>query len=255
MRQATINRDAESGTARPGRREFIIAGGAAFALSMLPIIGRSSALMKPSPTSSRRRLGALEVSSIGLGCMNVAWGFGPPVDKQDAIRLIQHAYDRGVTYFDSAEAYGPFLSEEFVGEALSPVRSKVVIASKFGFDIGPSGELRGLNSRPGHIRTVVEASLERLRTDRIDLLYQHRVDPKVPIEDVAGTVKQLIQEGKVLHFGLSEAGGATIRRAHAEQTVAAIQNEYSIWTRDPEGEVIPTCEELGIGLVAWGPLG
>jgi aryl-alcohol dehydrogenase-like predicted oxidoreductase len=187
--------------------------------------------------------------------MNVAWGFGPPIDKQNAISLIRHAYDRGVTYFDSAEAYGPFLSEEFVGEALSPVRSKVIIATKFGFDIGPTGELRGLNSRPDHIRTVVEASLKRLRTDRIDLLYQHRVDPEVPIEDVAGTVKQLIQQGKVLHFGLSEAGGATIRRAHAEQTVAAIQNEYSIWTRDPEGEVIPTCEELGIGLVAWGPLG
>jgi aryl-alcohol dehydrogenase-like predicted oxidoreductase len=151
--------------------------------------------------------------------------------------------------------YGPFLSEEFVGEALASVRNKVVIASKFGFDIGPAGEIRGLNNRPEQIRKVVEASLKRLRTDRNDLLYQHRVDPKVPIEDVAGTVKDLIKEGKVLHFGLSEAGGATIRRAHKEQTVTAIQNEYSIWTRDPEGEVIPTCEELGIGLVAWGPLG
>jgi aryl-alcohol dehydrogenase-like predicted oxidoreductase len=187
--------------------------------------------------------------------MNVAWGFGPPIDKRDAVKLIRHAYDRGVTYFDSAEVYGPFLSEEFVGEALASVRNKVVIASKFGFDIGPSGEIRGLNSRPEQIRKVVEASLKRLRTDRIDLLYQHRVDPTVPIEDVAGTVKDLIKEGKVLHFGLSEAGGATIRRAHKEQTVSAIQNEYSIWTRDPEGEVIPTCEELGIGLVAWGPLG
>ena len=165
MRQAAISRDAESGTARLGRRELIIAGGAAFALLMLPIIGRSSASTKPSTTISRRRLGALEVSSIGLGCMNVAWGFGPAIDKQDAISLIRHAYDRGVTYFDSAEAYGPFLSEEFVGEALSPVRSKVIIATKFGFDIGPTGELRGLNSRPDHIRTVVEASLKRLRTD------------------------------------------------------------------------------------------
>jgi len=166
-----------------------------------------------------------------------------------------HRLDRGVTYFDSAEVYGPFLSEELVGEALALVRNKVVMASKFGFDIGPSGEIRGLNSRPEHIRKVVEASLKRLKTDRIDLLYQHRVDPKVPIEDVAGTVKDLIQEGKVLHFGLSEAGGATIRRAHKEQTISAIQNEYSIWTRDPEDEVIPACEELGIGLVAWGPLG
>jgi aryl-alcohol dehydrogenase-like predicted oxidoreductase len=205
--------------------------------------------------NERRKLGSLEVSAIGLGCMNVAWGFGPPSDKQDAIRLIRAAYDRGVTYFDSAEVYGPFLSEEFVGEALASVRDRVVIASKFGFDIGPSGEIRGLNSRPEHIRQVVEASLRRLRTNHIDLLYQHRVDPKVPIEDVAGTVKQLIREGKVRHFGLSEAGGATIRRAHAEQPVTALQNEYSVWTRDPEHEVMPTCEELGIGLVAWGPLG
>jgi aryl-alcohol dehydrogenase-like predicted oxidoreductase len=187
--------------------------------------------------------------------MNVAWGFGPPIDRQDAVRLIRAAYERGVTLFDTAEAYGPFVSEELVGEALASVRDRVVIASKFGFDISPSGELRGLDSRPEHIRQVVEASLRRLRTDRIDLLYQHRVDPKVPIEDVAGTVKQLIQEGKVRHFGLSEAGGATIRRAHAEQPVTALQNEYSVWTRDPEFEVIPTCEEFGIGLVAWGPLG
>jgi aryl-alcohol dehydrogenase-like predicted oxidoreductase len=186
--------------------------------------------------------------------MNVAWGFGPPIDKQEAIRVIRRAYDLGVTYFDSAEAYGPFVSEEYVGEALAPVRDRVVIATKFGFKL-EGGKIAGLDSRPEHIRDVVEASLRRLRTDHIDLLYQHRVDPKVPIEDVAGTVKQLIHEGKVRHFGLSEAGGATIRRAHAEQPITAVQNEYSLWTRDPEPEVMPTCEELGIGLVAWGPLG
>ena len=202
-----------------------------------------------------RQLGALKVSAIGLGCMNMAWGFAPPISKADAARLIQEAYEQGVTYFDSAEVYGPYISEDYVGAALKPVRNKVAIASKFGFDIDNAGQIRGLNSRPEHIRAVVEASLKRLDTEVIDLLYQHRVDPKVPIEDVAGTVKQLIQEGKVKHFGLSEAGAATIRRAHAEQTVAAIQNKYSIWSRDPEGEVLPVCEELGIGLVAWGPLG
>ena len=202
-----------------------------------------------------RQLGALKVSAIGLGCMNMAWGFAPPISKADAVRLIQEAYEQGVTYFDSAEVYGPYISEDYVGAALKPVRNKVAIASKFGFDIDNAGQIRGLNSRPEHIRAVVEASLKRLDTDVIDLLYQHRVDPKVPIEDVAGTVKRLIQEGKVKHFGLSEAGAATIRRAHAEQTVAAIQNEYSVWSRDPEGEVLPICEELGIGLVAWGPLG
>ena len=210
---------------------------------------------RAAPADGRRRLGSLEVSAIGLGCMNIAWGFGPPISRHDAVRLVRAAYDRGVTFFDTAEAYGPFLSEEIVGEALAPVRDRVVIASKFGFDISPSGELHGLDSRPAHIREVVDASLRRLRTDRIELLYQHRVDPNVPIEDVAGTVKQLIQAGKVRHFGLSEAGGATIRRAHAEQPVTAVQNEYSVWTRDPEHEVMPTCEELGIGLVAWGPLG
>lgn len=204
----------------------------------------------------QRQLGGLSVSAIGLGCMNVAWGFSRPIDKNDALRLIRSAYEEeGVTFFDTAEVYGPFISEEFVGEALQPVRDKVVIASKFGFDIGANGEIRGLNSRPEHIKAVVEASLRRLKTDVIDLLYQHRVDPAVPIEDVAGTVKQLIQAGKVKHFGLSEAGAATIRRAHREQPVAAVQNEYSVWTRDPEAEVLPICEELGIGLVAWGPLG
>ena len=233
---------------------------APLAAHITPLASLVSASSSPGTTPGagrpdRRRLGNLEVSSIGLGCMNMAWGFGPPIAKPDALRLIRAAYERGVTYFDSAEVYGPFLSEEMVGEALASVRNRVVIASKFGFDIGPSGTIRGVDSRPERIRQVVEASLKRLRTDRIDLLYQHRVDPKVPIEDVAGTVKQLIREGKVGGFGLSEAGGATIRRAHAEQRVTAVQNEYSVWTRDPEGEVLPTCEELGIGLVAWGPLG
>jgi aryl-alcohol dehydrogenase-like predicted oxidoreductase len=254
MSNAPINRQEKNRRFQIDRREFMMAGAAFAATVMFPRSGRSASATQPV-VSDRRKLGSLEVSAIGLGCMNVAWGFGPPIDRQDAIRLVRAAYDRGVTFFDTAEAYGPFLSEEIVGEALAPVRDRVVIASKFGFDIAPSGELQGLDSRPDHIREVVEASLRRLRTDRIELLYQHRVDPKVPIEDVAGTVKQLIQEGKVRHFGLGEAGGATIRRAHAEQPVTAVQNEYSLWTRDPEHEVMPTCEELGIGLVAWGPLG
>ncbi len=240
-----------------GRRDFLTATMVLAATAMLPGIStaNSATLSMAKSTLPRRRLGSLEVSAIGLGCMNLAWGFGPPMEKRKAIELIREAYERGVTYFDSAEAYGPFISEEYIGEALAPVRNQVVIASKFGFDIGPSGELRGLNSRPAHIRTVVEASLKRLRTSQLDLLYQHRVDPSVPIEDVAGTVKRLVDEGKVLHFGLSEAGDATIRRAYSELPVAALQNEYSIWSRDPEGEVLQTCEELGIGLVAWGPLG
>jgi aryl-alcohol dehydrogenase-like predicted oxidoreductase len=205
----------------------------------------------------KRTLGksGLEVSALGLGCMNVAWAYGPPIDRNDAVRLIRDAYERGVTFFDTAEVYGPFLSEEIVGEALAPVRDHVVIASKFGFDVAPTGERRGFNSRPEHIREVTEAALRRLRTDRIDLYYQHRIDPNVPIEDVAVTVKELIQQGKVRHFGLSEAGGATIRRAHAVQPVTAVQNEYSVWTRDPEREVLPTCEEFGIGFVSWSPLG
>lgn len=228
------------------------AGAALAAETQNTASGKRAKAIGAMPT---RQLGSLTVSAIGFGCMNLAWGFGAPMDRREAVRLIREAYEQGVTFFDSAELYGPFLSEEFVGEALASVRDRVVIASKFGFDIGPAGEIRGLDSRPERIRRVVEASLRRLKTDVIDLLYQHRVDPKVPIEDVAGTVRQLIQEGKVKHFGLSEAGGATIRRAHAEQPVAAIQNEYSMWTRDPEGEVLPVCEELGIGLVAWGPLG
>jgi aryl-alcohol dehydrogenase-like predicted oxidoreductase len=206
----------------------------------------------------KRKLGQsnLKVSALGLGCMNVAWAYGPPIDRNDAVRLIRDAYERGVTFFDTAEVYGPFLSEEIVGEALAPVRDRVVIATKFGFEVDPATkERRGLNSRPDYIKRVAEGCLKRLRTDRIDLFYQHRVDPNVPIEDVAGAVKELIAEGKVRHFGLSEAGGATIRRAHAVQPVTAVQNEYSVWTRDPEREVLPTCEELGIGFVPWSPLG
>lgn len=208
-----------------------------------------------SGLSERRKLGPLEVSGLGLGCMNVAWAYGPPVDRKTAILLIRAGYDQGVTFFDTAEIYGPFISEELVGEALQPVRDKVVIATKFGFDLAPDGTRRGLNSRPEHIKEAVEGSLKHLRTDRIDLLYQHRVDPNVPIEDVAGAVKDLIQEGKVKHFGLSEAGPVTLRRAHKVQPVTAVQNEYSLWTRDSEPAVIPTCEELGIGFVPWSPLG
>jgi aryl-alcohol dehydrogenase-like predicted oxidoreductase len=205
----------------------------------------------------KRTLGKsnLEVTAIGLGCMGLSYGYGPAVDKQEGIALIRAAFDRGVTFFDTAEVYGPFANEELVGEALAPHRERVVIATKFGFDVSPSGERRGLNSKPEHIRQVAEASLKRLRTDRIDLLYQHRVDPNVPIEDVAGAVGDLIREGKVKHFGLSEAGAKTIRRAHAVQPVTAVQSEYSLWTRDPEAEVLPACEELGIGFVPWSPLG
>ena len=207
----------------------------------------------------KRRLGTgnLEVSAIGLGCMGLSYGYGPPVEKTHGIDVIRAAFERGVTFFDTAESYGPFKNEELVGEALAPFRDQVVIATKFGFDIDPeTGQRRGgLNSRPEHIKAVAEASLQRLRTDRIDLLYQHRVDPSVPIEDVTGAVKELIQAGKVKHFGLSEAGGQTIRRAHAVQPVAAIQSEYSLWTRDPEPEVLPACQELGIGFVPWSPLG
>src|SRR6188474_1020492 len=196
----------------------------------------------------------LKVSALGLGCMGMSFGYGPPADRQEMIALLRTAVDRGVTLFDTAEAYGPFTNEELVGEALAPVRERVVIATKFGFTFPASGA-RGLNSRPSHVREVTEASLKRLKTDRIDLLYQHRVDPDVPIEDVAGAVKDLIAEGKVKHFGLSEAGVTTIRRAHAVQPVAALQNEYSLWWREPERTVFPTLEELGIGLVAFSPLG
>ncbi len=198
----------------------------------------------------------LEVSALGLGCMGMSWGYGPAADKQQAISLIRSAVERGVTFFDTAEVYGPFTNEELVGEALAPFRDQVVIATKFGFDLNADvAGSPGLNSWPEHIKQVAEASLRRLRTDVIDLFYQHRVDPDVPIEDVAGAVRDLIREGKVKHFGLSEAGAETIRRAHAVQPVTAVQSEYSLWTRDPEAEVLPICEELGIGFVPWSPLG
>lgn len=206
----------------------------------------------------RRRLGNsnLEVSALGYGCMGLSANYGPPTDRQEAIKLIRAAVERGVTFFDTAEAYGPFTNEELVGEALAPFRQQVVIATKFGFGINPDGSRSGLDSRPEHIRQVVEAMLRRLKVEAIDLLYQHRVDPNVPIEDVAGTVKELIQQGKVKHFGLSEASAQTIRRAHAVQPVTAVQSEYSLWTRDVEQNgVLATCEELGIGFVPWGPLG
>jgi aryl-alcohol dehydrogenase-like predicted oxidoreductase len=195
----------------------------------------------------------LEVSAIGLGCMGLSFGYGPATDKQEGIRLIRSAFERGVTFFDTAEAYGPFTNEELVGEALAPFRDQVVIATKFGFESGSAQA--SLNSRPEHIREVAEASLQRLKTDRIDLFYQHRVDPDVPIEDVAGAVKDLIREGKVKHFGPSEAGVQTIRHAHAVQPVTALQSEYSLWWREPEEEVLPTLEELGIGFVPFSPLG
>ncbi|MEG4589624.1 aldo/keto reductase [Microcoleus sp. MOSTC5] len=211
----------------------------------------------------KRKLGNshLEVSAIGLGCMGMSFSYGPPKDKQEMTALLGAAVDRGITFFDTAEVYGPYLNEELVGEALAPFRDQVVIATKFGFDISPNSDPRGmkgspgLNSRPEHIKEAVEGSLKRLKVEAIDLLYQHRVDPNVPIEDVAGAVKELIESGKVKHFGLSEAGVQTIRRAHAVVPVTALQSEYSLWWRKPEAEVIPTLEELGIGLVPYSPLG
>ncbi|PKE29476.1 aldo/keto reductase [Rahnella sp. AA] len=205
----------------------------------------------------KRLLGksGLEVSSIGLGCMGLSHGYGPVTETRQAIELIRAAVERGVTFFDTAEVYGPYLNEEVVGEALAPLRDKVIIATKFGFTFGDDNKQQILNSRPEHIRLAVEGSLKRLKTDVIDLLYQHRVDPDVPVEDVAGTVKDLIAEGKVKHFGLSEAGAQTIRRAHAVQPVTALQSEYSMWWREPEQEIIPTLEELGIGFVPFSPLG
>ena len=206
----------------------------------------------------KRKLGKsnLEVSAIGLGCMGMSFGYGPAMDKKDGIALIRAAVEKGVTFFDTAEVYGPFTNEELVGEALEPFRKQVAIATKFGFNIDPStGKQAGLNSRPEHIKEVAEASLKRLRTDVIDLFYQHRVDSNVPIEETAGAVKDLIKEGKVKHFGLSEAGAKTIRRAHAVQPVTALQSEYSLWFREPEAEILPTLEELGIGFVPFSPLG
>ena len=212
----------------------------------------------------KRKLGKnnLEVSALGLGCMGMSFSYGPPKDKKEMTSLLHAAVERGVTFFDTAEVYGPFINEELVGEALAPFRGKVVIATKFGFEVSPRSDPRGmkgaapgLNSRPEHIKQVAEGSLKRLKTDVIDLLYQHRVDPDVPIEDVAGAVKDLIQEGKVKHFGMSEAAAKTIRRAHAVQPVSAVQSEYSLWWRRPEEEVLPTLEELGIGFVPYSPLG
>jgi aryl-alcohol dehydrogenase-like predicted oxidoreductase len=208
-------------------------------------------------TMQKRKLGTsnLEVSAIGYGCMGLDYAYGPATDRQEGVKIIRGAVERGVTFFDTAESYGPFTNEELVGEALAPFRENVVIATKFGFGFNPDGTRYGLDSRPEHIKQVAEASLKRLKVETIDLLYQHRVDPNVPIEDVAGAVKDLIREGKVKHFGLSEAGANTIRRAHAILPVAAIQSEYSLWTRDPEPEILPLCEELGIGFVPWAPLG
>lgn len=208
-------------------------------------------------TMKKRKLGdsGLEVSALGLGCMGMSYGYGPAGDKQEMIALLRTAVERGVTFFDTAEVYGPFKNEELVGEALAPLRDEVVIATKFGFKLGSKGEQVGVDSRPEHIKEVVDASLKRLGTETIDLLYQHRVDPNVPIEDVAGTVKQLIEEGKVKHFGLSEAGVQTIRRAHAVQRVTALQSEYSLWWRRPEDEALGVLEELGIGFVPFSPLG
>ena len=197
----------------------------------------------------------LEVSAIGLGCMGMSFAYGPPADKQEMLSLLRSAVERGITFFDTAEAYGPFTNEELVGEALAPFRGQVVIATKFGFKFGPTGEQMGMDSRPEHIKQVAEASLKRLKVDAIDLFYQHRVDPDVPIEDVAGAVQDLIRGGKVKHFGLSEAGVQTIRRAHAVQPVTALQSEYSLWWRAPEAEVLPTLEELGIAFVPFSPLG
>jgi aryl-alcohol dehydrogenase-like predicted oxidoreductase len=269
----------ENGPAQPDRRKVIAAGLGLAAASLLTRMPTAAHAQQTGPFSGapgatgamgvmdaatrsyaapveRRRLGALEVSALGFGSIEVAGMYNRPLDRQEAVRVLRAAYDRGVTLFDTAEVYGPFLSEEMVGEALAPVRDQVVIATKFGFNVMPDGQVRpGLNSRPEHIRRATEGSLRRLKTDYVDLLYQHRVDPAVPIEDVAGAVQDLIREGKVRHFGLSEAGGATIRRAHTVQPVTAVQNEYSIWTRDPELEVLPTCEELGIGFVPWSPLG
>jgi aryl-alcohol dehydrogenase-like predicted oxidoreductase len=217
--------------------------------------GRCSSLSREKEMQ-KRKLGrsGLEVSALGFGCMGLSFGYGPAVDQQEGVKVIRAAVDLGVTFFDTAEVYGPFTNEELVGEALAPVRDRVMIATKFGFQIG-EGRQVGLDSRPGHIREVVEASLRRLKTDRIDLLYQHRVDPNVPIEEVAGAVKELIRAGKVRHFGLSEAGVQVIRRAHAVQPVAALQSEYSLWWREPEDEILPLLEELGIGFVPFSPLG
>jgi len=230
------------------RRDFFAGAAVISAAALAPLSWAATSENK----MKKRKLGKLEVSELGLGCMSISANYGPPADKNEGIKVIRTAYEKGVTFFDTAEVYGPYTSEALVGEALAPFRDKVVIASKFGFDI----DAGGLNSQPEHIRKVVEASLKRFKTDRIDLYYQHRVDPKVAIEDVASAIKDLIKEGKVLHFGLSEASPKTIRRAHAVQPLTAVQTEYSLMERDPERNgVLATCEELGIGFVPWGPLG
>jgi aryl-alcohol dehydrogenase-like predicted oxidoreductase len=236
------------------RRHFVASAALAGAgLTLAPMSWAATAQRKGQSKMKIRKLGTLEVSVLGAGCMSISANYGPAADRTQGIQVIRTAHERGVTFFDTAEVYGPFTSEELVGEALAPIRDKVVIATKFGFDMDKGG---ALNSQPEHIRKVVEASLKRLRTDRIDLYYQHRVDPNVPIEDVAGTVKDLIREGKVLHFGLSEASARTIRRAHAVQPVTAVQTEYSVLNRDPEHNgVLQACEELSIGFVPWGPVG
>lgn len=248
------------------RRRFLAGGLAVGAAALLssPLCGMGHAATLSAPSTAKstqmphflpqRRLGSLQVSAIGLGCLPMVGYYGGTYAKKDMVALIRRAYDNGVTFFDTAEVYGPYTSEEWVGEALAPVRDKVVIATKFGFGV-KEGRPTALNSRPDHIRRAVEGSLRRLRTDHIDLLYQHRVDPKVPMEDVAGTVKDLIREGKVLHFGLSEASAASIRRAHAVQPVSAVQSEYSLLWREPETKIFPTLRELGIGLVPYCPLG
>jgi len=240
------------------RRDFL--AGAALVGASLAVAPGAWAGATATATDSRgenslksRRLGTLEVSELGAGCMSISANYGPSADRKQGIEVIRRVHERGVRFFDTAEVYGPFTSEALVGEAIAPFRNEVVLATKFGFDMDAGG---ALNSRPAHIRKVVEASLKRLRTDRIDLYYQHRVDPQVPIEEVAGTIRDLIREGKVLHFGLSEASAASIRRAHAVQPVSAVQTEYSVMNRDPEDNgVLQTCEELGIGFVPWGPLG
>lgn len=257
MRKTPVSGNNEQGMFNLERREFMVGGLALAATAMLPRFA-FSAPAKKLQTIPRRKLGALEISAIGLGCMSMNSGnYNPPKDKGEMIRLLHAAVDRGITYFDTAEVYGPFVNEALVGEALVPFKGKVVIGTKFGWEMDYATGRRtgGLNSRPEHIKSVVEASLKRLRVEAIDLLYQHRVDPKVPIEDVAGAVKELIQQGKVKHFGLSEPGMQTLRRAHAVQPVAAVQNEYSLLWRGPEKEELAIFEELGIGLVAWSPLG
>lgn len=257
MNEALGNRNGASNTFELDRREFVMTGFALAVALMFPRVAAGAPATQPT-VSARRKLGPLEVSALGLGCMSMNGGqYNPPKDKMEMIQLIHAAVDRGVNFFDTAEVYGPFINEELVGEALAPFKGKVVIATKFGFEIDYATGRRtgGLNSRPEHIRAVAEASLKRLKIEAIDLMYQHRVDPTVPIEDVAGTVKDLIGEGKVKHFGLSEPGMQTLRRAHAVQPVAAVQNEYSLLWRGPEKEELSIFEELGIGLVAWSPLG